>query len=180
MVNEIPQFLTITTQGIRPIYTTELVTSDNPILNEVMPFFDFKKDDPIGMANTLIEALQKHKGLGLSANQIGLRKRCFVAGIEDNVVAYFNPEIINASSETELLDEGCLSFPGLRLKIRRPVHIEMRYQDYTGQWHQIVFEGMTARVLQHETNHLDGITFKDKAGPMALKIGLKKWKKNQK
>ena len=173
-----PEFITITDTGIRSANAIDLVPSTDPILKEVMPNFVFGfNNDAIGTANLLIEALQRYKGLGLSANQIGLRKRCFVAGVGDNIVAYFNPIIAAIDDETSLQEEGCLSFPGLMIKIRRPTKIHLFYHDYEGNPHNKQFDGMTARIIQHETDHLNGITFKDQAGPMALQIAMKKWRK---
>lgn len=177
-----PEFITITDTGIRHAQAIDLVPSTDPILKEVMPNFVFGfNNDAIATANLLIEALQRYKGLGLSANQIGLRKRCFVAGVGDNIVAYFNPVIAAIDdTDTELKEEGCLSFPGLFIKIRRPKKIHLFYHDYEGNAHNKQFDGMTSRIIQHETDHLNGITFKDVAGKLALQIALKKQKKSKK
>jgi peptide deformylase len=175
-----PEFLTITDAGIKPVVKeVKLVPGDDPILKEVMPNFVFGQDDPVALANILIEMLVKYKGLGLSANQIGLRKRCFIAGTADGYVAYFNPEITWSSEETELKEEGCLSYPGLFVKVRRPTSINVIYYDYNGELHSKCFEGLTARVVQHEVDHLNGITFQDRAGKMALTIAKKKMQKGK-
>ena len=117
-------FITITSEGIKQ--KLSLVSEIDPILHEVMPpFFEFG-NEAIDVANILIEAVKRYDGLGLSANQIGLRKRCFVVGNDDNIVVYFNPEITYRSDETTLSEEGCLSFPGLHIKID-DLHLSILY-----------------------------------------------------
>lgn len=172
--------ITITHTGVKAITKeVSLVSGDDPILKEVMPNWVFGMEDPVALANVMIEVLQRKKGLGLSANQLGLRKRCFIAGTPDGYVAYFNPEIISSSKEDALQEEGCLSYPGFFVKVRRPVGVQVRYQDYNGAVHEKYFEGMTARIIQHEIDHLNGITIKESAGKMALQIATKKFKKKK-
>lgn len=173
-------FITLTHDGIlTPKRDLSLIPGDAPLLHEVMPpFFDF--ENAIDVANLLIDAQKRFGGIGLSANQVGLENRCFVAGVDDNIVAYFNPEITYKSEETALSEEGCLSFPGLYIKIRRPITINIMYQSYTGEYMVKQVTGLTARIIQHEVDHLNGITFIDRAGPMALSIAKKKLKRSQK
>lgn len=170
-------FITITDTGIKPANLGELIKFNSPLLRERMPEFDFSREDPIRIANVLIEAATKHKGLGLSANQIGLRSRVFVAGIQDNFVAYFNPRIYDTSMEDSLQEEGCLSVPGIYLQIRRPISCTCEYFDYQGQRHVSQFTGLTARIIQHEMDHLNGIMFTDHASDLKLQSALKKAKK---
>jgi peptide deformylase len=171
------EVIQISHTGIKPVISLALVPGNDPTLKEIMPDFVFGRDNAVVTANALIDALERHGGLGLAAPQIGMRKRCFVAGPKDNVVSYFNPKVISFSEETELQEEGCLSYPGLKIKIRRPFSIVLEYQDYEGQLIRRRFDGLTARILQHEVDHLNGITFKERAGKMALQLAMKKWKK---
>lgn len=180
MIANPPQSITITHEGVKVIGTIDLVPNNDPILHEVMPQFDFNYEDPMKIANLLIEALQKYGGLGIAAPQIGQRKNCFVAGVGDNIVAYFNPSITYIDDIMEIKEEGCLTYPGLFVKIRRHSHIHMVYQDYVGAIHTNTFAGMTARILQHETDHLNGITIKESAGKFALQLAIKKMKKRKK
>ena len=178
MNQPIPEFITITDKGIiLPKQEVKLVKSDDPILKEKMPMFDFGNDNAESVGGILAEILTKTKGIGLSANQIGLRKRCFVMGVGEDIVGYFNPYILEHSQEEELKEEGCLSFPNFFVKILRPKSIRVSYQDYTGHAHEKFFDGMTARCFQHEMDHLNGLTIHDRAGPMALQIAKKKYKK---
>ena len=154
----------------------DLLPEGSPSLNEPLPEFDFTNPpvNPNAFASSLVETCIKHKGLGLSANQCGFPYRVFVAGAEDNYVAYFNPKVTVMSSEETLADEGCLSFPNLFLKVYRPNMIGVEYQDFNGETHTATFSGMTARIFMHELDHMNGITFTHRTKPMALKSGIDK------
>ena len=94
-------------------------------------------------------------------------------GSPENFVC-FNPKIIHPSEKTITLEEGCLTFPGLTVKIKRPQHVRVRFTTPNGEIITKQFTGMTARIFQHELDHLNGITFNKRAKPMALKMGEKK------
>ena len=95
---------------IETIETFDLVSPDDPILREVMPHFDFDNAiiNPNDFASSLVETCKKNSGIGLSANQCGFPYRVFVMGSGDNYVAHFNPEVIESSGESHMM-EGCLS-----------------------------------------------------------------------
>ena len=105
-----------------PAIFLELVPENDPILKQVMPHFDFSNPptDPLQLASNLVDTCMKRNGFGLSANQCCLEYRVFVMGSEKEYVAMFNPELIESSKEQVLDVEGCLSFPLLALKIKRP------------------------------------------------------------
>lgn len=119
-------------------------------------------------------------GCGLAAPQIGKNIRLFVVdcsawGEEDESCvdyrrAFINPEIYEASEETSLFNEGCLSLPGLHEDVRRPVAIRMRYLDENFEPHDELFEGFRARVIQHEYDHLDGKVFTDRLSPLRRQL----------
>jgi peptide deformylase len=137
------------------------------LLYEKMATFDFKNPpiNPIELANNLIETMHHNKGLGLSANQCGLPYRVFVLWSEKPLVC-FNPRIVDQTSEGVLMEEGCLSYPHLHIKIRRPKVIKVRFADVTGEIQNETFVGMTARCFLHELDHLDGVVFTRRAmGP---------------
>jgi len=164
---------TAVTQSI-PIF--ELVGENNPILQEVLPEFDFSNPpvNPNNFASSLVETCRHHKGYGLSANQCGFKHRVFVMGAEDSFVAFFNPKIIWQSSDEVNMMEGCLSFPLLGLRINRPSTIEVEYQDFNGQKQTTMLNGLSARVFQHELDHLNGVVYTKKVKPLALQSGMKK------
>ena len=180
-------FITIDTSnptavGIKDIYEPyKLVSEDDPILKQVMPEFDFNSDvDPKELANRLQETAKRHRAFGVAAPQCGLPYRVLSMGAEDEYMTLFNPEIVNSSQETSHLDEGCLSFPFLILGISRSKTVTVKFQTETGENKIFTLDGMSARIVQHEIDHLNGITFESVAKPLALKMGLKKKEKRMK
>jgi peptide deformylase len=103
------------------------------------------------------------EGIGLSANQIGLNTRVFVARVENKFYAVFNPEIIQESKEKNKMDEGCLSIPGVYGLVERPAKVTLKGYDANGRPIKIKAWGLLARVFQHEVDHLNGNLFIDKA-----------------
>ena len=106
------------------------------------------------------------EGIGLAAPQIGESIQLLVVhirreeGEEPFKLAVFNPEILAAEGECAM-EEGCLSIPGIREEVIRPEKIKLTYQDYQGKTHQAEVDGLVARVLQHEIDHLHGVLFID-------------------
>jgi peptide deformylase len=151
----------------------DLVDFDNPILyTETVPF-DFDTQNAQEAFENLRDKLMDMKGYGLSANQIGLPYSLFVFGdgrTKASVIPVFNPKIVSVSSETDVLDEGCLSFPGLVAKIDRAKSIRVRYANVEGKVDTIKFDGLTARIFQHEMCHMLGKPFF--AGFSKLKIDM--------
>ncbi len=154
-----------------------LVPPTDPILREKLERFDFSNPpvDPKEIAVNLTETMLHHKGLGLAANQVGLKHRAFVVNANP-VLCCFNPVIVDESNTTTLLEEGCLTFPGRLLKIKRPDRIKIRYTMPNGETVTQVYQGMTARIMSHETDHLNGVLFMEKAGKVHLRMALAKEK----
>jgi peptide deformylase len=146
-----------------------LVSDDHPMLRTVLDPFDFSNPsiDPVELANNLIETMVANKGLGLSANQCGLPYRVFVMWSNPTKIC-FNPRIVDQTTEEIYLDEGCLSFPNLFIKIKRPKIIKVRYQDAFGEMQNEKFIGMTARCFLHELDHMDGIVYTSRASQVHL------------
>lgn len=158
----------------------QLVNHKDPILHKVIEPFSFEDPpvDPKQLAHNLYNTMIVEGGIGLSANQCGLPYRVFVmAAHGDNFIACFNPRIVDFSEEKLYLDEGCLSYPGLFVKIKRPKIIKVRYTQSDGQTVTRKFDGMSARCFQHELNHLDGIVHINLANRIHRERALKKWKK---
>ncbi len=109
------------------------------------------------------EIMIKGKGVGLAANQIGLDKQIFVMGPGDDFFAFINPKITKYSKETEDMEEGCLSVPGKVGIVSRPVAVEIKGFNEKGEKIKMKFDGVFARICQHEYDHLQGILFIDKA-----------------
>lgn len=161
---------------LHQVQVLSLVPENDPILDEVMPEFDFSNPpvNPTFLASQLVETCIYHKGLGLSANQCGLRYRVFVMGAGDNYVAHFNPKIISSSRESVHMEEGCLSYPFLFMHITRPETIKVEYQDHEGNVKTATYSGITARCFQHELDHMCGIRYTARAKPLALKTAKRK------
>ena len=169
-IGEKPQ--RVSTPEVEP-YT--LIGEDNPILREYMPDFDLgaPEIEPVELASRLVETCKLHSGYGLSANQCGIRARVFVMGAGDEYVAFFNPKIVAISGESHM-DEGCLSFPLLGLKITRPAEIMVEYQDYNGTPRKATYVGLSARFFQHQLDLLNGIVYTQRCKPLALSTAIKK------
>lgn len=117
------------------------------------------------LAEDMIETMLKSEpeGVGLAAPQVGISKKIFVAQVGREPRVFVNPEIVKKSKKTEIMEEGCLSLPGIWLKIKRAKKIELDALDINGQKLKIKAEGLFARILQHEIDHLEGTLIIDKA-----------------
>ena len=114
------------------------------------------------LSRVLVDNMIHHQGIGISANQIGIWERAFamVRDLENNeVMVCFNPRIIKSYSEEVEMEEGCLSYPELFLKIKRPDKIVVKYEDEDKKTHKIKLQGLASRVFQHEYDHMEGIDF---------------------
>lgn len=156
----------------------KLIPADDPLLKTVLEDFDFSNPpvDPEELSTQMVEYMRECEGIGLSANQIGLPHRVFVMEGEP-AYACFNPRIIMPGEELVMLEEGCLSFIGLNVKIKRAKSIKVRFQGPDGEVYTKTFTGMTARVFQHELDHLNGIVFYSRANTFHRDAAFKKWKK---
>jgi peptide deformylase len=136
------------------------------------------------LENSMINFMVEHKGIGLAANQIGITKRVFTMG-SNNIEGFpfpfaaFNPKILSVSHEEDLTEEGCLSYPDLWLKVKRPTNIVVEYQDCDSNTHTVEMTGLIARCFQHELDHLNGVCFVDKVSPMRLQLAMKKLRKRK-
>lgn len=156
----------------------DLIPENSDILFQEIPRFDFSNPpvDPIQLSKDLAETMLANNGIGLSANQVGLSYRVFV--IKSNpILACFNPIVVDDGEEELYLEEGCLSYPDLFIKIKRKKIIKVRYTEPSGQTITRVFDGLTARIFLHEYDHLNGIDFISRASPIHKEMGLKKRKK---
>ena len=154
----------------------KLVEEASKVLRTPPDKFDFNDppEDPKEIEKNLAELIEKWGGLGLSANQLGLPYRVFVMRTADKgTMAFFNPEIRRMSQETELMREGCLSFPDIYLMIKRPKNIEVTFTDSDGEEQSLMMDGMGARCVQHEVDHLNGILFLQRASQLKIERALK-------
>jgi len=152
-----------------------LLPFGDPKLKIAPKEFDFDgEEDPLELKKDLLAAMYKSGGVGLSANQVGLDYKVFViggSGVETKAV--FNPVLMNVSDEVVTLKEGCLSYPGLWLMIKRPVGAVFKYQDEKGEEIIEEFKGIPARVMLHEYDHMLGQNFTMRASKLKIERALK-------
>lgn len=158
-----------------------VIPDDDKILYQTTEVFNFDQTDinPTELFHSLRETMCKNRGIGLSAPQCGLSTSVFVMGNPDDpssVVSVFNPKIIDIIGEEEYYDEGCLTFPGLFVRIKRPSAIRVRYTTHENVTDTIKFDGMTARVFLHEYDHLQGILYTERAKSYHLDKARRKQK----
>ena len=119
------------------------------------------------LISDMIDTMHQADGVGLAAPQVGILKRIVVIDVGDGVHALINPKIISRSGE-EIDYEGCLSIPGIRGKVRRPASVVVKALDRDGREIELKADGLLARAVCHETDHLEGILFIDKIIPGTL------------
>ena len=153
----------------------QLIDCNDPLLKQEMEPFDFSNPpvNPLDLVTDLAETMLVSNGIGLSANQCGLPYRVFVM-LGQELIPCFNPRIVDMSQETVILEEGCLSYPDFFVKVKRPRRIKVRYAEPNGNIVTQVFDGMTARVFQHELDHLNGINYQQRANRYHLEQARKK------
>lgn len=153
-----------------------LFNDKNPFLSERMPEVDFI--NPPGnlqeLVDRMIATMNHYGGAGLAANQCGVRVRMFVMA---GGIVCFNPSILEKSDEEDRSKEGCLTYPGLILPILRPSRVKVSYFDVKGKQTIVDYSGATARVFQHELDHLNGEVFTTKVGSLTLQMAKKKKQK---
>ena len=122
-------------------------------------------------------------GIGLAAPQVGVGLRLAVLDLQADgarqPLVLLNPEVIRASTETEPREEGCLSLPNQYAEVVRPVAVTVRYQDQAGTRREIAADGLLARCLQHEIDHLDGVLFVDHLSVLRRNMIMRKLAKEQ-
>jgi peptide deformylase len=152
----------------------------DPVLRKVTANIDLGYQGLPELIENMFETMYNAEGVGLAAPQIGLLIRLFVVdlsplGKEEPSLAGFKRAFINAKitergGDEELMEEGCLSIPGIHEEVFRKNHIRIQYLDPDGNEHDEAYTGYTARVLQHEYDHLDGIMFTDHCSPLKKRL----------
>ena len=152
----------------------------DPVLRKITTDIDQSFEGLEKLVEDMFETMHNAEGVGLAAPQIGLNSRIFVVDLsplgdeeplmKDFRKAFINPHIIEKVGEKVLMEEGCLSIPGLREDVLRFNTIRMTFLDVNLQEHDEVFSGFAARVIQHEYDHLDGIMFVDYCSPLKKRV----------
>lgn len=158
---------------IYPIFTL-----GHPVLKERAKEISEITQEIKQLVEDMYETMYNASGVGLAAPQIGKGIRLFVIDAEpmdeENLkgikMAFINPERIEEKGTPWPFEEGCLSLPGIREEVKRPDTISLRYQNMEGEWKTETFQGILARVIQHEYDHLEGKLFIDYLSPFRKRL----------
>jgi peptide deformylase len=148
----------------------------SPVLREASPPVKTVDEETRRFIADLFETMYAAKGVGLAANQVGVARRVAVIDADGHKLALVNPKIVSAQGK-EVAEEGCLSIPDIYAEVTRPDRVVMDALDQDGTPYRVELEGLAARAVQHEIDHLDGILFVDHLSPLKRKRILAKWKK---
>ena len=145
------------------------IGEDNPILRQ--------RSEEVGRIDGAMKkflkemkkVMLKKDGLGLAAPQVGHNFRIIIVTLnyespEAVVMAMLNPEILSFGEDVDVKEEGCLSLPGIYEKVERPTRVSVKFMDASGGEQILELSGLNARVVQHETDHLNGVLFIDRVG----------------
>jgi peptide deformylase len=138
-----------------------------------------------GLMDDMLETMKAAPGVGLAAPQVGVKKRVIVvdvspSGEPDRPYMMANPEIVWASEETVLMEEGCLSLPQEYAEVTRPSRIRVRYLDHENEIRELEAKDLLATCIQHEMDHLEGVLFVDHISALRRNIILRRLQKEKK
>jgi peptide deformylase len=178
-----------------------LVLAPDPLLKQVSKPVEKIDDELRSFMKNMVQTMYAEHGVGLAAVQVGVLKRILVIDVDykvedhhhhhhgescdhvhvtnTNPRYFINPEIIESSKDFSSYNEGCLSFPGARSQVSRPNQVKVKYLDFSGQEKVELMDGLLATCIQHEMDHLNGITFVDHISKIKRDMIMKKIKKYQ-
>jgi len=156
----------------------QIITLGNEILRQKADKIDKIDEEIEKLSGQMLEIIVRDKGVGLAGPQLGIMKRIFVVHVEgDTERVFINPSIIETSHETCKFEEGCLSVPGIYANVIRPESIKMQAWNEKGRPFTIEANGLLARVILHEYDHLEGILFLDRLAENKKKTLIAKYEK---
>ena len=163
----------------------ELLPLNHPMMKVPPDEFDFEKEDAKELADLIWKRQRELGGAGLSANQVGRNAKMFTMGVDrgedyNYKRVLFNPELTAYSEETDVMEEGCLSAPGITLMVRRPIKCTMSYKNEDNEMVLEEFDGLWARVALHEYDHMQGRVFTELVSKFRLKRAKEKGEKMMK
>lgn len=156
----------------------EIVTYGEAILEKkAEPVLEF--DEKLALlCDDMFDAMRRGHGIGLAAPQVGISKRLFVVDIEgDKKRVFINPEILMTSPDLVDYEEGCLSFPGLYFGVQRSSVVSVQAFDEKGKAFTLEADGLLARVILHEYDHLEGKLFIDRVSPLKKERALQHYRR---
>lgn len=158
----------------------KLIDSYNPILKQqTLPVDINTVPELTNVFEEMHEVMEKNNGIGLAAPQVGLNLNAFVMNCGGNKRTCINPQVISVSDDMETEEEGCLSFPKLRLPVNRPFSVIATWIDEIGYEHTETLMGIEARCFLHELDHCYGICFTDRVGKVTLHLAKKKARRSK-
>lgn len=145
------------------MYMLDIFDMDDEVLRSQTESVDEFDDALKILVDAMFETLEEAEGVGLAAPQVGISKKIFVVNTRKKGERYalINPEIIETSVDLVPYEEGCLSIPGFYRDVMRPARVKVQAQDVSGKFFTLDAEGLLARVIQHENDHLNGVLFID-------------------
>jgi peptide deformylase len=160
----------------------DILPEHHEMLHQPAQRFDFENPpmDPTELFENLKETLIAKRGMGLSAPQVGIPYQVFVIGNPgdpDSIFSVFNPKIVDYKGDTISMEESCLTFNGLFVKIKRPSEIRARFSGHDGLVNTMPMVGVSARLFQHEYDHINGITMTKRASSLHLSRAKKEKEK---
>lgn len=151
----------------------DIRTFGDPVLKSRATPVDKFDDSLAQLADDMLETMRDHEGVGLAANQVGRLKRILVAALEDEEYVIVNPILEQSAEETAADTEGCLSIPEIHVDVERPTGVTVTGFDEKGEPVRVEAEGLLARILQHEVDHLNGVLILDRTDREARKAAMR-------
>lgn len=147
----------------------------DPILRQTTTPVAAITDELRQLADDMLDTMYVARGIGLAAPQVGRIERMAVIDVEDDPFVMFNPRIVRTEGPTEKVEEGCLSIPEVYGDVERPTRVVVRYLDRDGNEMEREADGLLARCMLHEIDHLEGKLFIDYLGPFKRRSAMAKW-----
>lgn len=157
----------------------DILTHPNPALRAPAADVDPKTDDLESLVKAMASVMYAAPGIGIAAPQVGVLKRVIAFDLDEGLIALCNPVIVFNSEETEVDDEGCLSLPGISVPVERSVAVVCEALNLKGEPVRIEATDLAARMLQHETDHLNGLLIIDRATPQERKAAIRRYNEAQ-
>ena len=154
--------------------TLEVKTYPDPCLRVKTRPVEMFDDDLSEIVRSMAELMYVSQGIGLAATQVGLGISLLVMDVEDGLVSMVNPVILERSHKKSGMEEGCLSLPGITVNVSRPETVKVRAQDVRGKFFMKTYEGLEAKVVQHEMDHLRGRLLIDYLDPVRRFLSVRK------
>ncbi|MEK6743960.1 MAG: peptide deformylase [Nitrospirota bacterium] len=169
---------------MEPMAIREIKTFPDPVLRKKTAAVGAIDEELCRLIDDMVETMHAAPGVGLAANQVGVPLQVAVIDIGDHeeegkkrpLVVLINPEVVSLEG-TVVAEEGCLSVPDLTEKVKRAARIKVRAKDRAGKTFELEADGLMAKALQHEIDHLNGILFIDRLSPIKKSIFRRRMKK---